>query len=101
MNRKFYDENTDSIITLEEVKSLYDEFHEDGETFADFLRNATDNNGSLEEVRFYKVTAITADGEKIEFTEYGSTPVDAMRRWTVAEGREEYSTVIHFEVVTD
>ena len=47
MNTFFYDENTDRLYTVDEIRSIYDEFKSDGETFEEYLNNCTDKNGSL------------------------------------------------------
>ena len=49
----YYDENSETVMTPEEIRKSYEELKKDGdteaETFSDYLRNATDKNGSLTE----------------------------------------------------
>lgn len=66
MNKYYFDENTDSILTIDEVKAVYDECKEEGETFAEYLNNCTDKNGSL--------TVIETEFE--EFEEFVRISVD-------------------------
>lgn len=66
MNKYYFDENTYSILTEDEVRETYEEFHEDEETFAEYLNNCTDKNGSL--------TVIETEFE--EFEEFVRIAVD-------------------------
>ena len=49
----YYDENTETVLTSEEIRQSYEDLKQAGdteaETYADYLRNATDKNGSLTE----------------------------------------------------
>jgi len=49
----YYDENSETVMTPEEIRKSYEELKRAGdtesETFSDYLRNATDKNGSLTE----------------------------------------------------
>ena len=54
--RKFYDIETEKVITFEELKEEFQQLKASGdtesETFFDYLSNCmTYNNGSLEEIR--------------------------------------------------
>lgn len=91
--RQFYDENTDRIIDMEEVKSLYEEFHEDGETFAEFLNNATDKNGSLTEVFKFEVE-ILENGEIKTIAGYGANADDVVERYAIANDTWLYPAII-------
>lgn len=71
MNKYYYDENTDSILTIDEVKAVYDECkaentHEILYSFEEYLNNCTDKNGSL--------TVITTEFD--EFEEFVRISVD-------------------------
>lgn len=53
--RYFYDGEEDKVYTLAELSRMFVDFQEDGsiekdESFTDWLRNATDKNGSLDEI---------------------------------------------------
>ena len=53
--RYFYDGEEDKVYSLMELSRMFVEFQEDGsidadESFTDWLRNATDKNGSLDEI---------------------------------------------------
>lgn len=53
--RYFYDVEDDKVYSLMELSRMFVEFQEDGsiekdESFTDWLRNATDKNGSLDEI---------------------------------------------------
>ena len=50
--KKFYDENSDSIVTIEQIEKEFHEFQEEGlytdQNFSEYLQNCMDyNNGSL------------------------------------------------------
>ena len=52
--RYFYDAEEDKVYTLAELSRIYVDIQQDGnteaESFADWLRNVTDKNGSLDEI---------------------------------------------------
>ena len=73
MNKFYFDENTDRIYTIDEIRVFYEEFKDEGETFAEYLNNCTDKNGSLTAIetefdefeRFVRI-AIDADEDADE-----------------------------------
>lgn len=53
--RKFIDNETNEIITIEELKAEYEQLKANNETetenFTDYLQNCTDKNGTLTEIK--------------------------------------------------
>lgn len=86
-NRKFYDENTDSIITMDEVRAFYQEAKADGytESFAYWFNCVQSrNNGSLTEVYKYSMTVWNEDADRYEdIVAIGSNPEDACNRYAI------------------
>ena len=91
--RQFYDENTDSIIDMEEAKSLYAEYHEDGETFPEWLNAVTDKNGSLTEV-FQFVVDILENGEVKTIAGYGANAEDVVEKYAIDRDMWLYPAII-------
>lgn len=91
--RQFYDENTDRIIDMEEVKSLYEEFHEIGETFPEWFNAVTDKNGCLTEV-FQFVVDILENGEVKTVAGYGANAEDVVEKYAIDRDMWLYPAII-------
>ena len=78
--RKFIDNETNEIITIEELKAEYKELKANNETeaenFTDYLQNCTDKNGTLREIKNLMVckhclSAIEShEGKQATYTHY-------------------------------
>ena len=98
--RRFYSCENDEIITLDDVRAVYEDFEKenyerDGLTFADYLRNVTDKNGDLTELpekcvfRFETLPVLTYSARFVEIHSGLKAWFDASHAHTFAEAVDE------------
>ena len=100
MTRFFYDEITDDIIDMAEVKNLYSESDTDMDFSEWFQAVQSYNNGCLTEVFLFSVSAYDSETEQIiTFQEYGHNAKDASDRYSIKNDMYIYLDVISSSVL--
>lgn len=104
--RKFIDNETNEIITIEELKEEYKQLKANNETetenFADYLQNCTDKNGTLREIKNLLVcehclSAIKSrEGKQATYTHYVDEENETS---SVCEWCEEYGFNTLYELI--
>ena len=105
MQRMFYDEMSESVISFEEVEQLYKEAIENGftesESFGEFFLNSQSyNNGTLTEVYKFKMIVWFEDENcKKEIVAIGSNPKNACMWYGIDNDISEYPVIISSEII--
>ena len=87
MKVKYFDENTEQLLTIEEVKALYDNTADKTEyTFSEWFKAVQSyNNGSLTEYHNYSMTVLNDETDRaFDIVSAGSSPKNACDNYCIA-----------------
>ena len=94
MKRFFYDENSEKLLSMEELEKLFSEYADSETTFAEWFENCQSrNNGSLTEYYKFSMTVIDDETETaFDLVAIGSNPENAIVNFCV-EHEMDYTLI--------